>query len=199
MTRTRNIGWTAAILMAALVVRVGWEGLQRAGGQDVSMRVVGIDMAGLQSNQTSPLIFEDRLPREVECPSMGRHISRFLILGGEWLALKPVVQAGSDRRWQALVAQTSKGGLPKEDGTVAVMGTVSCQPGAAGTDIRTELGINHLRASKPEVAAIRAAIQRAQGPAQARALLSIGMDGRARLVGLTVNDQRIDLRSWSPL
>lgn len=198
MSRARQIAQAAAFLIVALGGRIGWEGFQRVTGHEATMRVTGMDVAELRRTQTSPLIFEDRLPYGIDCPLPGQHLDRMLLLGGNWLTLVEVVEVDGDgkgRRWQAVSASGS-GFSAKRPGGLAVMGSAACHPTVSGTAIRTLLGITKLHASTAEAATLQAALSRVSGPAQTEAVLSVGPDGRARLTGVVVNGQRIDLKGW---
>lgn len=195
MSRARQILQVSAFLLAALMVRIGWEGYQRFAGHEVAMRVVGLDGFELARSHTSPLVFEDRLRRDMDCPTLVGNRERALIFGGHWLTLKIVQDDGLGRRGQATSA--SKSGMDaKASNGFAVIGTATCQPLADGITIQYQLGIDRLNATPAEAAAIQAALRRVPSPPQTQAILSIGRDGRARLMGVIVNGQRIDLKNW---
>lgn len=201
MSRARHILLASAFLLAALATRIVWEVYQRFAGQEVTMSVVGIDRFELERSRTSPLVFEDMFPPDTACPIPVGNRDRALIFGGYWLSIVPVQvprASGSgpiDSRWQSLRAWAS-GMDAKSTGRIAVLGTASCRPLANGIAIQTHIGIDRLHATEAEALAIRAALRRVYGPPKAQAVLSIGLDGRARLMGVIVNGQRIDLKNW---
>ena len=201
MSRARNILLASAFLLAALGTRIVWEGYQRFAGHEVTMSVVGIDRFELERSRTSPLVFEDLFPPDTVCPISVGNRDRALIFGGHWLSIVPIQvprASGSvhtDSRWQGLRAWAS-GMDAKSTGRLAVLGTASCRHLANGIAIQTQIGIDRLHATEAEASAIRAALRRVYGPPKAQAVLSIGLDGRARLMGVIVNGQRIDLKNW---
>jgi|GEM_PF-4603100 len=201
MSRARPILFASAFLVAAVATRIGWEGYQRLAGHEVTMSVVGIDPFELEHSHNSPLVFEDLFPPDTICPTPVGNKDRVLIFGGHWLSILPVRGAGAlgdadeGHRWQGVDAWAS-GMDAKSTGRLAVMGTASCRPWANGIAIRTQIGIDQFHATEAEAIVIRAALRRVYGPPKTQAVLSIGLDGRARLLGLIVNGQRIDLRGW---
>ena len=195
MSRARNILLASAFLLAALGTRIVWEGYQRFAGHQVTLPVVGLDRFELERSRTSPIIFEDRLGKGMDCPAPVRSRERVFIFGGNWLSLTTAQDDGLGRRGQVARVWGS-GRDAKASSEIAVMGTVSCQTVADGMTVQYQLGIDRLHATEAEASAIRAALRRVYGPPKAQAVLSIGLDGRARLMGVIVNGQRIDLKNW---
>lgn len=195
MSRARNILLASAFLLAALGTRIVWEGYQRFAGNQVTLPVVGLDRFELERSRTSPIIFEDRLGEGMDCPTPVRIRERVFIFGGSWLSLTTAQDEGLGRRGQ-VASVWGSGRDAKASKEIAVLGTVSCQTVAGGMTVQYQLGIDRLHATEAEASAIRAALRRVYGPPKAQAILSIGIDGRARLLGVIVNGQRIDLKNW---
>lgn len=170
----------AALLIAALVILVVYEGQARARGQEVRLAMEGFDPRSLLTGHYAALQLTDALPPGARCPD-----------GGDegWIALRP---EGPVHRF-AGVADAREGVLKL--GPVAVRGTASCIGG--GTDearrVLLDIGVDRLHADQAEAEALEAALRAGPERPQALAVVSVGRDGRARLKGVIVGGRRTDL------
>ncbi|HEX2561553.1 GDYXXLXY domain-containing protein [Phenylobacterium sp.] len=170
----------AALLIAALVALVVYEGQARASGREVRLAMEAFDPRSLLTGHYAALQLADALPAGARCPD-----------GGDegWIALRP---EGSVHRL-AGVAKTREGALKL--GPVAVRGTASCIGGGAEEAQRVvlDIGVDRLHADQTEAEALEAALRAGPDRPEALAVVSVGRDGRARLKGVIVGGRRTDL------
>lgn len=174
---------TGVLLTAALVALVIYEGQARARGQEVRLAMEAFDPRSLLTGHYAALQMTDALPAGVPCPDGAQD---------RWLALRP---DGAVHRL-AGVAASREAALKL--GPVAVRGTASCigrfsDDPAAPQTVRLDIGVDRLHADQEEAEALEAALRAGPDRPEARAVVSIGRDGRARLKGVVVGGRRTDL------
>jgi hypothetical protein len=127
----------------------------------------------------------------------------------------PFVTFPSDRHWLALAPHADVhrlvGSAPTREealqiAPLVVRGTFTCSTGVAPSDgfpgapgwVMLQIGIDRFYANQSEAERIDRVLRAQQPGAEARvyAIVSIGDDGRARLRGLMVDGERLDL-GWS--
>jgi hypothetical protein len=181
----------AALCVAGLIGLVVREGMARDSGREITMAMAALDPRALLSGHYVIVDLRNPLPRGANCPVAPED--------AEWIALAPEgehhrVVGAAPTRQQALAL-----------GPLAARGALTClppapdanQPGAFPGWIGADLGINRFYASQSEAERIERVIreQSATDDTRVYAVISVGADGRARLSGLIVDDQRLDL-SW---
>lgn len=179
----------AGACAAALVGLVLSESAARKSGVEIRLPIEAVDPRALLSGHYVLVSPTQRLAPPDTCPLDG---------DWKWVALRRrgdihVVAGGATSRDQAELL-----------GPLALRGTFSCaEPSAALEDapaqpgwIRLHVGADRFHTD--QAAALRIeAILREQAPnaeTRAFALMSVGRDGRARLVGLEIHGERIELR-----
>lgn len=182
----------AALCVAGLIGLVVRESMARDSGTEVLLAMEAVDPRTLLSGHYVIISLRESLGAEEPCPEPASE--------NPWLALAPHADvygfAGSvPTREEAL-----------QIAPVVVRGTFSCSTGVAPSDgfpgapgwVMLDLGIDRFYANQAEAERIDRVL-RAQVPgAEARvyAIVSIGDDGRARLRGLMVDGERLEL-GWS--
>ena len=178
-----RIGAAAALLLAALVGLVAYEGQARASGREVLLAMQGVD-------PRSPLSGHFALIQLTDAPAAG------CLPGGVapddgWLRLVPV---GAAHRVAGHVADRA---AAEQGGALAVRGGFTCVQTPEGLRAVLDIGIDRFHADQQEAERLER-ILRAAPPTsepQAFAIVSVGRDGRARLKGVQVAGQRLEL-TW---
>jgi uncharacterized membrane-anchored protein len=180
----------AALCAASLIGLVIVEGNARAGGQEALLPMEAVDPRALLSGHYVQIDLAQRLEPGEPCPPGGPE--------SKWLALR----VHSD-------VYELAGGAPSRDealeiSPVTVRGAFEC---SAPTEVvggppppswvRLHLGIDRFYVNQTEAMRIERVLrdQTVSDPPRAYAIVSIGRDGRARLVGLMVDGERLDL-NW---
>lgn len=179
----------AGVCIAALVGLVVSEGAARDGGQEVLLRMEAVDPRALLGGHYVDINLTQRLERDAECPSGA---------GERWIALR------ADNEAYVLA-----GGAPSRDhaqqvGPLPVRGSFTCVPptpieGAETMPgwVRLDIGISRFHINQTDALRIEEVL-RNQGvdeTTRAYAIISVGRDGRARLRGIMVDNERLEL-SW---
>jgi hypothetical protein len=179
----------AGLCAAALIGLVISEGAARQGGQEVLLPMEAVDPRSLLQGHYVQLGLTQRLDVPDTCPEAGEW---------EWVALRQdgeryVAAGGAHSREQAQLV-----GLP-------VKGTFVCQapiPAADGVEaspgsLTLFLGVDRFHINQADAMRIERVLREQTVDQQTRALaiVSIGRDGRARLKGLMVDGERLEL-SW---
>ena len=182
-----------ALSLIGLVVR---ESMARASGTEVLLAMEAVDPRSLLSGHYVIVSLQERI--EGECgppPSMDNELERDLA-SYRWLALRKSGMAHS---------VTGTGRTRDEaltEGEVAVLGTSECtaafgpEEEAPASVTRLNIGIERFHIAQAEAERIDTLL-RSQEPGEQRifAIVSIGQDGRARLKGLQVDGERLEL-NW---
>ena len=176
------IGGAGALLGAALIGLVSYEGQARAGGREVALEMEGVDPRGLLTGHYARLALRHRLPPGAACPP-GTETRTSPEKRG-WVALAP-----AGRAWRVR-GQTPGRAEALRHGPVAVRGFARC----SGADVELDVGVRRFHADQSEAEALERALRPGRAEAaQGYALISVGRDGRARLKGVEVEGRRVDL------
>lgn len=179
----------ASVCAASLIGLVVSEGFARQGGQEVLLPMEAVDPRSLLSGHYVRLGLTQRLSPTETCPAAG---------DWSWVALRaeagryvPVGGAVSREEAQRL-------GLP-------VKGTFSCAPPTppSGDDpgtpgwIALDIGVDRFHINQRDALRIEEVLraQNVDEETRAFAIVSVGRDGRARLRGLSIDGERLEL-SW---
>lgn len=182
----------AALCAASLVGLVIVEGNARSGGLEALLPMEAVDPRSLLSGHYVQLNLTQRLDAGEACPPGGPE--------SKWLALR--------RDGDVYVLA---GGAPSDDDArqitpVAIRGSFDCSPPTESADVNVpgfpgwvtlHIGIDRFYVNQTEALRIEQVLreQRPDETPRALAVVSIGRDGRARLVGLMVDGERLDL-NW---
>lgn len=183
-----------AVAAACAVILVGFvinEGAARANGQEVLLPVEGADPRDLLSGHYVQLAFDRRLEPGEVCPPAQN---------GDWAALRGrgdiyVVVGGGGSRAEV-----------EQVGPLPVKAHYTCTPtlpssGDEGTGalgrIHLNLNIERFYVSQTEEERIETALAAQRNDASRRvlAIVSVGRDGIARLKGLVIDNERLEL-NW---
>jgi hypothetical protein len=179
----------AAICCAALIGLVVSEGAARQAGQEVLLPMEAVDPRAILSGHYVQINLMQQLAPAESCPAAGE---------GDWVALRSdgeryVAAGGAMSREAAELI-----GLP-------VKGTLTCSaptpptPGFEGAPgwISMHLGIERFHINQADAVRIERILRERVpgGEPRAYAIVSVGRDGRARLKGLMVDGERLEL-SW---
>jgi uncharacterized membrane-anchored protein len=194
----------AALCVTALVSLVVRESMARAAGTEVLLAMEAVDPRALLSGHYVIIGLAETLPEGQACPpgtAENRVVApnELLLARWAWVALRP----NGNRHSLAGVADTEGNALALAP--IAAMGTAWCAPptpaaeGAAGTpaNVRLDLGISRFHINQTDAERIDRLL-RAQTSGETQriyAIVSIGQDGRARMKGLQVDGERLEL-SW---
>lgn len=180
----------AALCAAALVGLVVSEGMARQSGQEALLPMEAVDPRSLLSGHYVDIRLIQRLDANEPCPQVEG--------GAEWVAF----YRGEDE------VLTFAGGARSREGAtqiapVPVKGTFTCSEPVIGVDrnpgvpgwVQLDLGIDRFHINQADALRIEGVLreQRPGGEALAFAIVSIGRDGQARLKGLVVDGERLDL------
>lgn len=182
----------AALCAASLIALVVSEGIARESGQEALLPMEAVDPRSLLQGHYVELRLIQRLEPNESCPQVED--------GAEWLAF---YRGGND-------VLIFAGGAPSREGAkqiapVPVKGTFTCSEPVIGADgdpgmpgwVQIDIGVDRFHIN--QTAALRIErVLREQGPGEetrAFAIVSIGRDGQARLKGLMVDGERLEL-SW---
>lgn len=190
--RIIGVALLCAIGLIALVVR---EGAARVSGTEIVMRMEAVDPRALLTGHYVIVSLQEPLDN-APCPPGLRENDSY---PGEdaWVALAP----RGDHHSVAGVAETREGA--SAHAPLVVRGSASCTPsrpkaegdeGFAGA-LRAELGTERFHINQRQAERIEEIMRdREVGePSPVSAILSVGADGRARLVGLIVEGERVEL------
>ncbi|GAB09913.1 hypothetical protein GOARA_048_01150 [Gordonia araii NBRC 100433] len=173
MIRPLLIVAVALVCVAALVGIVIREGMARSSGTQVTLAMQGVDPRDLVRGHYVALRLADDIPEGQVCVDSA---------DGEWIALR---RSGSRH---VAVGQYPSRDEAQRFGDIAVRGTMRCQGRTAWIDI----GIDRFYINQRDATAIEKALTDGR---EAAAIVSVGGDGKARLVGLDVDGKRYDL-NW---
>jgi hypothetical protein len=188
----------AALCAAGLIGLVVRESMARVSGTEVLLAMEAIDPRSLLSGHYVIVALQERVAGDcVLAPPTVDEQDAPDPVSYRWLALRKNGAAHS----VAGVGRTRDEALA--DGDVALLGTAECSEafgpeGEAPQSVtRLNIGIERFHINQTDAERIDA-IVRAQTPGQdirAFAIIAIGRDGRARLRGLMVDGERLEL-SW---
>jgi uncharacterized membrane-anchored protein len=179
----------AGLCLAALIGLVINEALARASGQEVLLPIEAVDPRSLLHGHYVQLDLTQRLAQGEQCPPQG---------DWKWVALQPrgdvhVLAGGADSRnaAQGLGALPIKGSFTCQD--PFILGEGEAQPGW----VRLDLGIDRFHINQQDAERIERVLrdQRPDDEIRAYAIVSVARDGHARLRGLIVDGERLEL-NW---
>ncbi len=180
-------GLLLAGAMTALVIR---EHQARRAGREVALLLQGVDPRDLLTGHYVAFTLAEPL-REIEmCPVT--LINPAISSTATWVALSPTGDA-KDNHWRA-TGQAADRATAARLGVLPVKGSAYCTP-LGDRQIHLDIGVSRFHASQAQSERIARDIARLNpgGQAPAYALVSIGKDGRARLIGLLIAGHRIEL------
>lgn len=193
----------ALVCVLGLIAIVVMEGNARAAGREITMETAPVDPRSLLSGHYVLLNLQTTI--EGRCESFDSN-------DGAWLALSaraPETRIPPGPGTSAGIAPYAPRGRATSReaaqalGQIAVRGSAICNPlpdnggkpqnGAIVTT--TFENVSRFYIEQGEAERIGRMLNGQEGPRRVLAILSIGADGRARLKGLQVDDQRLEL-SW---
>lgn len=183
-----------ALSLIGLVVR---ESTARASGTEVLLAMEAVDPRALLSGHYVIVSLREELREgDIACSEQR----------GEWLSLAPNGQTIGGQSVYSLAGEaTALRGARSTPQSLAVRGSYICSPpevpngdfaGAPGW-IALDLGVSRFHINQSDAERIDALLRARTTGAEARifAIVSIGTDGRARLKGLQVDGERLEL-NW---
>lgn len=181
----------AGLCVLALIGLVVREGLMRASGTEVQMAMAGADPRSLLSGNYVTVSLSEQLPPNMQCPTADGAV--------DWLSLRP-----SGQLYHVAAAAHSHAEA-QNGGALAVRGKFTCYDGtpaendvaATPASLTADLGVRRFYINQKDAERISALLRNANATdaSPVNAILSIGRDGHARLKGLSVNGQILNL-SW---
>jgi hypothetical protein len=185
-----------AACVLALIATVVQQELVVAGGAEITMAMQPVDPQALLSGNYVVVALNEPLPAGQACPpgaTTGVALSPTLApQPSHWVAL-----AQRGRVWSTVGVASSRAAALRMAPLVAhgdayCMTPVPDVPGAVSTD----LGVTRVSLSQAEAQRVADLVSRpaAAGGGAVLALMSIGEDGKARMKGLVVNGQRMEIR-----
>lgn len=185
----------AALCIVGLIVLVVRESAARASGTEVLLAMEAIDPRALLQGHYVTIALQEQWEEGRSCPPTTASPAP-----DGWVALTPgeggVYHAagGSGLREEAA-----------EHGPIVVRGGIACdqvfddqgKPTAMPVIVRLDLGINAFYVAQAEAMRIESVMRQQNVDENARvyAIISAGQDGRARLKGLMVDGERLEL-TW---
>ncbi len=173
-----------ALVLSGLVVR---EGVARAQGREVMLEISGYDPRSLLTGHYVQFQIQSDLAVGAPCPPGSAASTR---RPKTWVALR----RQGDHHVATGVAPNRDAALKL--GELAVRGDVDCQTGPTEDSSRVimNIGVDRLHIDQAQAEAIQKTLQIGRGDAAtARAIVSVGRDGKARLKGLIVGGKRFEL------
>jgi hypothetical protein len=182
----------AALCAAALIALVVSEGIARRNGQEALLPMEAVDPRALLSGHYVQLSLIQRLQPNEPCPQVEN--------GAAWVAF----YRGDNE------VLTFAGGAPSREGAtqiapITVKGTFTCSEpiigvnGGAGAPgwVSLDLGFDRFYINQAEAERIERILreQRVSENTRAYAIISLARDGRARLKGLLIDNERLEL-NW---
>jgi uncharacterized membrane-anchored protein len=180
----------AALCAVSLIGLVLVEGNARSGGLEARLPMEAVDPRSLLSGHYVQINLTQRLDAGEACPRGGPE--------SKWLALR------RDGDIYELAGGAASDDDARQISAVAVRGSFDCSPPVEIPDaepapgwVTLHVGIDRFYVNQTEALRIEQALreQRPGDETRAFAIVSIGRDGRARLVGLMVDGERLDL-NW---
>lgn len=196
MKPTWRILAVAALCIAALIGLVVRESAARASGTEILLAMEGVDPRGLLQGQYVTIAMRETLDADAPCPPTTASPAP-----DGWVALAP----GDGNVYHA----AGGSGVREEaatHGPLVVRGGIACdrflddlgKPTGQPTVVSLDLGINSFYVAQNEAQRIENILREQNAGEDARvfAIVSAGQDGRARLKGLLVDGERLEL-SWN--
>jgi uncharacterized membrane-anchored protein len=189
----------AALCVAALCALVARESIERARGTEVLLAMEAVDPRSVLSGHYVIVSLQETIPPGFPCPAglSGPNAGSFGSVRSDaptWVALAP---AGDHHRAVAVAATRARA---RSQGPLVARGDAFCQPsqpgdGQAAGMIGLDLGIDRFHIDQTQAERIEKLMRaRAGEDSPVSAIVSIGRDGRARLKGLVVEGERMELK-----
>lgn len=182
----------AAICVAALIGLVISEGIARESGQEALLPMEAVDPRSLLQGHYVDLRLIQRLEPNQPCPQVEG--------GAEWIAFT----RGDNGVLTFAGGARSRDGA-QQMGPVPIKGAFTCSEpvigfeGAPGTPgfVQLDLGVDRFHINQADALRIEEVLrqQRPGEETRAFAIISVARDGRARLKGLVVDGERLEL-NW---
>lgn len=192
--RILAVAFVLALGLFGLVVR---EGRARAEGLEVRLSMAGYDPRSLLSGHFVLFQLRHDLPPAAPCPSQSDAGAR---VEDSWVALRP------DGARHVPVGAAKSRQAAQRLGPIVVRGVLTCSPGLAPQlpgggqppevqSVMLDVGIHRIHLDQTQAEAMERQLRRfgADQPVEADAIVSVGRDGKARLVGVVVGGKRTDL------
>lgn len=179
----------AAICAASLVGLVISEGMARNAGTEVLLPIEAVDPRALLSGHYVIVAPTIRLEPGEQCPP-GEEARKWVALRARGDIHVVVGGAGSREDAQLIAPLVARGEFICNP-PVEAMNDVPAQPGW----VRLSLGVDRFHINQGEAERIDRILRDQQPGEETRAfaIVSVGRDGRARLKGLMIDDQRLEL------
>lgn len=182
----------AVLCVTALIALVVSEGMARESGQEALLPMEAVDPRSLLQGHYVDLRLVQRLEPNAPCPQVEG--------GAEWLAFS---RDGNGVLTFAGGARSRDGA--QQIGPVPVKGTFTCSEPVIGAEgnpgmpgwVDLDLGVDRFHINQTDALRIEAVLrdQRPGEEARAYAIVSVARDGQARLKGLMVDGERLEL-NW---
>ncbi|WP_395644402.1 GDYXXLXY domain-containing protein [Terricaulis sp.] len=181
----------AGLCVLGLITLVVNEGMARAAGVEVRLPMAAYDPRSLLSGDYVTLAIQQPVPVGEQCPAQDPT--------WDWLAL---AQRGDHHVFAGSAPSLE---TARQIAPIAVKGTFTCNPPWQGDDVNAaqpgvivmNVGISRFHINHAEAQRIEQILrdQRPGEEAVVYAIVSVGRDGRARLKGLLVDGERLEL-NW---
>lgn len=180
----------AALCALGLIGLVITESNARAGGLEALLPMEAVDPRALLSGHYVQINLTERLDAGEQCPAGGPD--------SKWIALR------RDGDVYVLAGGAASRAGAQQLGPTPVKGSFNCTPPSPTVDgvdgspgwVMLDLGISRFHINQTDALRIEQVLRAQQsGEARAFAIVSIGGDGRARLRGLMVDGERLEL-NW---
>lgn len=174
----------AAVSIIALTGLVAHENIARASGTEVLLPVEPVDPRSILSGHYVTIDLRQPLAAGASCPPGTTPGLSTVRRKPTWIALAPQGAA------YGFVAVAPTRAAAKARGGVAVRGTATCWDGDGGS-VTLDIGIDRFHINQEQAQRIERVMQTRAG--NTYAIVSAGRDGRARLKGLVVQGERLEL------
>lgn len=180
----------AALCTIALVALVVVEGIARRNGQEILLEMAAVDPRSMLSGHYVDINLTERLEPGEECPPDAEET--WMSLGRGEGGVYTLIGGAPSREMAQLV------------GPLPVRGSFTCQPPIEMPDaeptagwVWLDIGVRRFHINQRDALRIERILrdQNPSEPTRAFAIVSVGRDGRARLKGIVVDGERLEL-SW---
>ncbi len=174
--RILMVASACAIALVALVIS---EGAARAGGQEALLAIEAVDPRSLLQGHYVRIDLTQRFAAGEACPAND---------GARWVALR------REGRGYRIVGSANSREQAQLLGPLPVLGRFECIEGAPAW-ARLDIGIDRFHINQRDAQRIERLLreQPDAGAPHAFAIVSVGRDGVARLKGLEINGERLEL------
>jgi hypothetical protein len=182
----------AALCAAALVALVISEGLARESGQEALLPMEAVDPRSLLQGHYVQLNLVQRLEPNEPCPQVEGEAEWIAFYRSEDSVLTFAGGARSREGAQQIAPVPVKGTFTCSEPVIGLEGS----PGMPGW-VQLDLGVDRFHINQTDALRIEHVLreQNADETTRAYAIVSVGRDGRARLKGLMIDRERLEL-NW---